>query len=193
MASTSGYSLDLGLPQFPDPTAVPPQLYDVITAIHQSLAALAKSYDALLGLQERSYADYVGLKNVDYREFNTVDRLSTLFIIAGENIEYGQILRVGGDSKAYLSVFYYSTFFGSGYGYSPQIGFAGKPALAGEAVPVVTKGFIGSTALEGRNIMAYHTPPGSIAYPPDGTISLDSFRAIVGPVFKRNIEFTGAV
>ena len=106
MASTSGYSLDLGLPQFPDPTAVPANMYDAVLAIHQSLAALAKSYDILLGTQERSYEEYEGLWNVDYRDFNTQDRLSVLYLVAAEDIDYGQIVTVAVDGKVRKNTYY---------------------------------------------------------------------------------------
>lgn len=190
MATSAGYSLDLGLDDFPDPTAVPANLYDAMVTVYQAIRSVALSYDTLAGLKQRTYEEYANYWNTDYREFNNSDRVSAIYLIAGEPVVYGNVIEVRSDGKAYKSLyFFFDNGVGNGITGSVDIGIAAKDAAAGEVLPVFTMGFIGGGGIEGYTVISYEIPAGSVAYPPPPGATRPP---IIGEVFKNNILFTGA-
>lgn len=141
MASTKGSFIQTNLDEFPDPSAVPANLYDLFVTIYGAISSLAESIENNLGLGVVAKEDYFKNVEEDKRLFCVQDRLSSIVGVAGESISYGNLVVVRADGKIYkngvvsggLSVSYIVL----------MCGIAATAAEAGEDVTYFTRGVLG--------------------------------------------------
>lgn len=148
------YSTRLRIPEYPDSSAVPANLYDIISSIYQSLRALAEAADVYSG----GSIDSEVAPSEDKRTSCIYDRLCTVSTIAGEAIEYGQLVNINSDGKAYKSDV--STELG-GYKLSKIAGFAGASVKQGELLTICIKGLFAVSGLTaGQDYFPVYFPSG---------------------------------
>jgi hypothetical protein len=147
VTAKKNYSLNLGIPEFPDSNAVPPELYDAALSAYVSLHNLAAAVDQLSGT---AIGDQFDVSETDDKRRSCIfDRLSAIYIEAGEPLEYGALVEIRSDGKAYNSV---PRFTVGGFPGLPTLGafrqnsqFMCSVAAkeAGDTVAVFYKGLLG--------------------------------------------------
>jgi hypothetical protein len=189
MAKNQGYTTDIKLAETPDNSAVPAKLYDAFLSLFQAFHSIAKIADAVYGLQPRDEAERVSIAQQAFnREVDYSDRLSVIYVVAGEDIEYGKLLSIRSDGKAYKA--FQKTYFDGTFtiSYLQIIGFCARETATGEVCAISTLGYLGGGAIQGKNLVGHYSPAGIVAYPPNPLVSSVP---VVGEAFRETVLFRG--
>lgn len=148
MASTKSSAVKTGLDEFPDPSAIPANMYDVFVTMYDAVKSLVNNLEQVIGFADVLPEDYAQFELEDVRVTNKYDAISRLYVTAGEDLVYGLLLRIAADGKAYKNVgIDYNSDFAI-RNYSPFIGFCGNETVAaGEQCTVIVKGFLAASGV----------------------------------------------